>query len=148
MRTESLRAETPAAESLRGESLNAEVPKTGASQPGATEPVPTPPPSLTDPAEKLRQTEALEKYLESVTTYNGPVLKKIRELHGLTLENIAEHTKIRRTYLEYMEEGEFAFLPAEIYVKGFIGLVARVLDLPPERVSADYMDTYYKKNSS
>ena len=109
-------------------------------------PEPAPPPSSPDNAGKVRKNEALEKYLESVTVFNGPVMKKIRELHGLTLEDIAEQTKIRRTYLGYIEEGEFTFLPAEIYVKGFVTLVARALDLPAERVSADYMSTFYKKN--
>ena len=110
-------------------------------------PAPAPSPLSSDPAEKLQNTEALEKYLESITVFNGPVLKKIRELHGLTLENIAELTKIRKTYLNYMEEEDFTFLPVEIYVKGFVSLVARALDLPADRVSKDYMDAYYKKKS-
>ncbi|MEE8433492.1 MAG: helix-turn-helix domain-containing protein [bacterium] len=151
-RPESLRTEGPGPESLRTEapgpeSLRTEAPGPGSFNLDAPRPEPAPPPSLSDPAEKLQNREALEQYLESVTVFNGPVLKKIRELHGLTLENIAEHTKIRRTYLEYIEEGEFTFLPAEIYVKGFVSLVARMLDLPTERVSTDYMNTYYKKNS-
>jgi len=45
-----------------------------------------------------------------------------------------------------MEEEEFTFLPAEIYVKGFVTLIARELDLPAERVSTDYMNTYFKND--
>ena len=110
-------------------------------------PEPVPPPLSPDSAEIPKNREALYKYLESVTVFNGPVLKKIRELHGLTLENIAEETKIRRTYLKYLEDEELTFLPAEIYVKGFIVLMARMLDLPADRVSKDYMDTNYKDKS-
>ena len=126
--------------------MNSKVPDLGSLHPDGAEPEPAPPPSAPDPPEKIRNRDALEKFLESVTIFNGPVLKKIRELHGLTLENIAEMTKIRRTYLKYLEEEDFTFLPAEIYVKGFVSLVAKVLDLPPDRVSSDYMDTYFKKN--
>ncbi|MCH8887896.1 MAG: helix-turn-helix domain-containing protein [SAR324 cluster bacterium] len=135
---EQLRAEAP--EHLREnapEQLRAEAPG----------PEPAPLPLSPDSAEIPKNREALDKYLESVTVFNGPVLKKIRELHGLTLENIAEQTKIRRTYLKYLEEEELTFLPAEIYVKGFIVLMARMLDLPADRVSKDYMDTNYKDKS-
>ena len=139
-RPEQLRTRPPEAGPLRENApgqLRAEAPG----------PEPVPPPLSPDSAEIPKNREALDKYLESVTVFNGPVLKKIRELHGLTLENIAEETKIRRTYLKYLEEEELTFLPAEIYVKGFIVLMARMLDLPADRVSKDYMDTNYKDKS-
>lgn len=135
------------AREYRPEQLTADAPEQVSLQTDAQRPEPAPPPSPPEPAEKIQNKEALEQYLETVTVFTGPVLKKIRELHGLTLENIAEHTKIRKTYIKYMEDEEFTFLPAKIYVKGFVTLIARVFDLPTDRVSTDYMNTYFKNDS-
>lgn len=89
------------------------------------------------------QEEATEKYIETVSCYTGPVLKKIRQMRGLSREDIAERTKIRKTYIEYLEEEEFRFLPAPVYVKGFVTMIAGLLDLPAQRVADDYM-AYYR----
>ena len=86
-----------------------------------------------------------EKFLESVTEFNGETLRKIRQLRGLSLEDVAENTKIRKTYIQYMEDEHFDHLPAEIYVKGFIVIIARLLGLPPTRVTDDYMKVYHSK---
>jgi Helix-turn-helix domain/DnaJ domain len=93
--------------------------------------------------EAPKQDEAAEKYIESVSCFTGPVLKKIRQMKGLSREEIAERTKIRRTYIEYLEEEQFTFLPAPVYVKGFVTMIAGMLDLPAQRVAEDYM-AYYR----
>jgi flagellar biosynthesis protein FlhG len=92
------------------------------------------------PAE--RKEEAMEDYLRSVGAFNGGVLKKVRQLRGLSIDDIADRTKIRKTYIQYIEEEQFDFLPAPVYVKGFITLIAGLLELPSQRVAEDYMQTY------
>jgi curved DNA-binding protein CbpA len=89
--------------------------------------------------------EAAEKYIQSVSCFTGPVLKKIRQMRGLSREQIAERTKIRKTYIEYLEEEQFTFLPAPVYVKGFVAMIAGMLQLPAQRVAEDYM-AYYRGN--
>ena len=102
---------------------------------------PAPPPEERRP-EPERHDEAAEKYIQTVSCFTGPVLKKIRQMRGLSREDIAERTKIRKTYIEYLEEEQFTFLPAPVYVKGFVIMIAGMLDLPPQRVAEDYMAQY------
>ena len=84
-----------------------------------------------------------EKFIESVDAYSGPVLKKIRGLRGISLEDLSDQTKIRKTYLEYLEEENYQFLPAPVYIKGFISSMAAVLGLPTQQVAEDYMGHYW-----
>ena len=110
----------------------------------------TPPPreARNEPAAEGRQPapemkpDAVEQYLSSVSCFTGPVLKKIREMRGYSLEDIAERTKIRKTYIQYLECEQFTFLPAPVYVRGFITLIAGMLNLPAQRVADDYMNYY------
>ncbi|ACV63864.1 transcriptional regulator, XRE family [Desulfofarcimen acetoxidans DSM 771] len=59
----------------------------------------------------------------------GAVLKRVREEKGLTLEQAEERTKIRRKYIEALENEKFEVLPGPVYVKAFIKTYARYLDL-------------------
>ena len=95
--------------------------------------------------EPERQDEAAEKFIQTVSCFTGPVLKKIRQMRGVSREEIAERTKIRKAYIEYLEEEQFNFLPAPVYVKGFVTMIAGMLDLPAQRVAEDYM-SYYRGN--
>lgn len=47
-------------------------------------------------------------------------MKKIRSERRLSLHEISKHTKIQSKYLEYLENGEYEKLPADVYVKGFL----------------------------
>lgn len=50
----------------------------------------------------------------------GEKLKKIRSEYRISLNEVAKHTKIQMKYLEYLENGEYEKLPAEVYVRGFV----------------------------
>ncbi|MFC4766372.1 helix-turn-helix domain-containing protein [Effusibacillus consociatus] len=50
----------------------------------------------------------------------GSILRTARESKGLTLDEIQERTKIRKRYLEAIEEGELSILPGLVYARGFI----------------------------
>lgn len=84
----------------------------------------------------------VEKLLESVDKITGPVLKKIRTAIGISLEEMSDQTKIRQTYLRYLEDEEYEFLPAPVYIKGFVNNIATVLGLPPQRAAEEYMDQF------
>lgn len=66
----------------------------------------------------------------------GEILKRAREERGLSLEEVAEKTKIRYRYLEAIEKENFDIMPGYVYVKGFIRNYARFLGLNPEALVA------------
>lgn len=47
-------------------------------------------------------------------------MKKMRDERRLSLGEISKSTCVQVKYLEYLEEGNYAKLPAEVYVKGFL----------------------------
>lgn len=47
-------------------------------------------------------------------------MKKLRSDKRISLGEASRCTKIRATYLEYLEEGEYDKLPADVYVRGFL----------------------------
>jgi len=69
----------------------------------------------------------------------GADLRKIREARGLSLRHIAAVTKIGVRFLEYLEEDRFAFLPAPVYLKGFLHEYARLVGIDPRRAAEAYM---------
>lgn len=68
----------------------------------------------------------------------GEKLKKAREAKGLTLEAVEEETKIRRKYLQAMEEEQFQILPGPIYAKAFLKNYARFLNLEVNEIMEIY----------
>lgn len=89
---------------------------------------------------------AAQSYIDSLEAFNGEALKKIRLMRGISIDEIAEQTKIRKTYIQYIEEENFDFLPAAVYIKGFITMIAGLLDLPPQDVANDYMVKYHNRH--
>jgi len=68
----------------------------------------------------------------------GERLKKAREDAGLTLKKFADISKIQIKYLERLEGGEFEKLPAFVYIHGFLGKYAEILNLPLKELLQDY----------
>jgi transcriptional regulator with XRE-family HTH domain len=62
----------------------------------------------------------------------GEFLRRERELRYISLDDVAERTKISRRYLEAIEEGQYDRLPGEIFVRGFIRSYAQSVGLDPE----------------
>jgi cytoskeleton protein RodZ len=68
----------------------------------------------------------------------GDRLQREREMRGITLEEIAEATKIGTRSLRALEEQDFDKLPGGIFNKGFVRAYARYLGLDEEQAVADY----------
>ncbi len=68
----------------------------------------------------------------------GELLRQRREEFGWTLEEVAQRTRIRRHYLQALEEGKYDHLPADVHVRGFLRTYAALLNLPFEEVRALY----------
>ena len=68
----------------------------------------------------------------------GEVLKKARLEKNLTLDKIQDQTKIRKRYLEALEEGDYEALPGKFYVRAFIKNYAEAIGLDAEEVLKYY----------
>ncbi len=68
----------------------------------------------------------------------GERLQREREMRGITLEEIAEATKIGTRSLRALEEQDFDKLPGGIFNKGFVRAYSRYLGLDEEQAVADY----------
>src|SRR5271165_700227 len=69
----------------------------------------------------------------------GERLRREREMRGISLENIAESTKIGTRLLRALEEEHFDLLPGGIFNKGFVRAYAKYLGLNEDEAVADYL---------
>lgn len=71
--------------------------------------------------------------------FDGSRLRRTRLFRGYEIEQIADVTKVSGTHLRNIEEENFADLPAEVYVRGFVTAYAKTIGLDPEIVVPSYM---------
>lgn len=69
----------------------------------------------------------------------GDKLRREREMRGITLEEIAESTKISKRWLKALEDEEFEVLPGGVFNRGFVRAYARFLGINEEQAVADYV---------
>lgn len=119
--------------------LRAEVPAAPAPQaPPAPVPVPltttaaTPVPARPAPPREAPQPEA--------SSWSGEVLRKLREARGITVQQLAERTKVTRHHIENIEADRFGVLPASVYLRGILMSIARELRLDGQKVARSYLD--------
>ncbi len=65
------------------------------------------------------------------TTTFGDFLRSARERRGLTIQQIANETKIPRRLLESLEHGDFGAIPAGMYQRAEIRAYAKAVGLDP-----------------
>jgi cytoskeleton protein RodZ len=68
----------------------------------------------------------------------GERLRREREMRGITLDEIAESTKISRRHLESLEKEDFDSLPGGIFNRGFVRSYARYLGIDEDQAATDY----------
>ena len=68
----------------------------------------------------------------------GMILKREREVKGLSLKGISEVTRIPVSALEAIENNDFDSFPAEVFVKGFVRNYARELMISTDEVMHAY----------
>ena len=59
----------------------------------------------------------------------GDYLKKKREAQNITLEEVSQATRIRRTILEAIENNDYDVIPPKVFTQGFIKSYAAYLNL-------------------
>ena len=69
----------------------------------------------------------------------GERLRREREMRGVSLDDIAESTKIGTRLLRALEEEHFELLPGGIFNKGFVRAYARYLGLNEDQAVTDYL---------
>lgn len=73
----------------------------------------------------------------------GNFLKQFRERQGIPLQEVAAKTRINITYLQFIEQGHFKGLPAEVYLRGYLVQYAEILGLDPDQVADRYLSLYH-----
>lgn len=68
----------------------------------------------------------------------GNILRTERETQGRTLTEVSNAVYIKTKYLSALEEENFAAIPGEVYVKGFIRAYASYLGMDGEELVAQY----------
>jgi cytoskeletal protein RodZ len=76
--------------------------------------------------------------LQRATVSVGPALRKVREARGVTLEEAARDTRVRREFLEAIEAEDFHLLLGDVHVRGCLRTYATYLRLSPDKVVAMY----------
>jgi DnaJ-class molecular chaperone len=109
------------------------------------EPVPAPVmPSISN----INQTHAdpffihsdTDSFVSSEQEWSGLAIKRARESKRITIEDLADYTRISKSYLIALEEEAYQKLPAVVYVRGFLQQVSKRLKLPADLVVKKYID--------
>lgn len=64
----------------------------------------------------------------------GDLLRNARLEKGMSLDDIQELTKIRKRYLEAIEDGDYKVLPGSFYVRAFVKTYAETLGLDSDEI--------------
>lgn len=67
----------------------------------------------------------------------GAALEKARRQRGLTLDEVEQATKIRKRYLQGLENDDYGVLPDAVYVQGFVKTYANYLGLDGEDLAGE-----------
>lgn len=68
----------------------------------------------------------------------GEYLKKERESKGISIEEIANISRVSIRFLRAIEKNDYKNLPSEVFIKGFLKAYARCLKLNPDDVISKY----------
>ncbi|MCB9947387.1 MAG: helix-turn-helix domain-containing protein [Rhodospirillaceae bacterium] len=70
----------------------------------------------------------------------GHILRAARERAGYSLSDVAEVLRIRRVFIEAIEDGRFEDLPGTTYAHGFVRSYAEVLELDADELVRRFKD--------
>lgn len=68
----------------------------------------------------------------------GSVLRAEREALGVTIREVAETLNLSMTVIEALEADDYERLPGPVFARGYVRAYARLLELPPEPLVAQY----------
>lgn len=79
-------------------------------------------------------------FIENISSDNSQKLRLKRESLGFSPDDVFKKIRIRASYLQAMENGEFHLLPDPVYTKNFIKIYAKFLGVDEEPILKDYND--------
>ena len=68
----------------------------------------------------------------------GEALSRARQDAGLTTQQVAESTRIRRTLVEAIERDDFSMCGGDVYARGHIATLARTIGVDPAPLLAEF----------
>jgi flagellar biosynthesis protein FlhG len=110
-----------------------------AREPAEPEPTVVEPPATPPPPAMRSQRAPRGEPVALPKPVTGPALKAFREEQGVSLREIADTTKISLRYLEYIECDRHDFLPAEVYLRGFLQEYAKIVGLDWRQTADAYL---------
>ncbi|MBS1959897.1 MAG: helix-turn-helix domain-containing protein [Bdellovibrionales bacterium] len=81
----------------------------------------------------------VELLVESEQDWSGSAIRRIREARKITLEDLADFTRISKAYLQAIEDEDYKKLPAVVYCRGFLQQIAKRLKLPNDQMISKYI---------
>jgi len=81
-----------------------------------------------------------DSFVATEQEWSGGAIKRIRESKRISIEDLADYTRISKNYLIALEEEAYQKLPAIVYVRGFLQQVSKRLKLPTEIVVQKYVE--------
>jgi DnaJ-class molecular chaperone len=84
----------------------------------------------------------VEKEIITTSAWTGGQIRKIREYKKIPLERMSEITKISTFYINAIENMDTENLPAAVFVRGYVGQIAKVLSLDDKKICDSYMKIY------
>ena len=70
----------------------------------------------------------------------GSYLKSARELRGGTLDELHSKTMIPIRFLQALENNQFDELPGQVFIRGYIRSIAKVIGAQEDEMLSTYMD--------
>ena len=93
---------------------------------------------------EFEENAEMDRRIREASEFTGQFLKEIREYKNVTIERMAEMTRISKTHINAIEHEDIKKLPAEVYVRGYVSQYAKVLKLESEQVATSFM-LHFKK---
>src|SRR3989344_1216070 len=75
------------------------------------------------------------------------ILRNAREEKGLSFDDVERATKIKKEFIEAIENGNFSSLPSESYAQGFVKNYAKFLGIAPSSALPLFRREYKEKHA-
>jgi flagellar biosynthesis protein FlhG len=86
--------------------------------------------------------------IDANTEITGELLKRLREARQVDLVEISQRSKVSVQHLRSIEDENWAAMPAQVYLRGFLVEIARFLRLDPQHVTRSYLTRYQKAKAT
>ncbi|MCY1033679.1 helix-turn-helix domain-containing protein [Corallococcus sp. BB11-1] len=101
--------------------------------------------ALAQVAARVREARPRGVDIPADAEFNGELLRRVREARSLSIQQLADRTRISVRHLENVEADRYTALPPPVYLRGILMNLARELGLDPLRVSKSYLGLFSDK---